>query len=152
MVLSTDRLFRRCQRQFFFREIAANHAARDWRREAFLLRQLKTLELWRGTVIHEGIQHYLVPALKRGAPLDWASLTQQTIDRARGQLEFSQKRLYRKDGMVKGKEANFCALMPHETAKGVSDAEFAEVCGEISAAFQRLEQMSDEVGSGSMMP
>jgi hypothetical protein len=49
--ISTDRLFRRCQRQFFFREIAANHAARDWRREAFILKQLKTLELWRGTVI-----------------------------------------------------------------------------------------------------
>lgn len=42
--ISTDRLFRRCQRQFFFREIAANHASKDWRREAFILKQLKTLE------------------------------------------------------------------------------------------------------------
>jgi len=44
---STDKLFRRCQRQFFFREIAAHPNAKDgWRREAFILRQLKTLELW----------------------------------------------------------------------------------------------------------
>jgi hypothetical protein len=141
--ISTDRLFRRCQRQFFFREIAASHAARDWRREAFILKQLKTLELWRGTVIHEGIQHYLVPALKRGAPLDWASLTRQTLGRAKEQLAFSEERNYRKDGMVKGKEAHFCALIPHETGRGVSKAEFAEVCDEIRAAFQRLEQMSD---------
>src|SRR5437870_1061323 len=96
--ISTDRLFRRCQKQMFFREIAASHSSREpWRREAFLVKQLKTLELWRGTVIHEGIQHYLVPALKRGAPLDWEFLMQQTINRAKRQLAFSEQRLYRKD-------------------------------------------------------
>src|SRR5437867_2471216 len=119
--ISTDRLFRRCQKQMFFREIAASHVAREpWRREAFILKQLKTMELWRGTVIHEGIQHYLVPALKRGSPLDWELLTRQTINRAREQLAFSEQRLYRKAGMVKGKEEHFCALMPHENGQGVS--------------------------------
>jgi hypothetical protein len=77
--ISTDRLFRRCQRQGFFREIAANHASKDWRREAFILKQLKTLELWRGTLIHEGIQHYVVPALKKGAPLDWSGLAELNL-------------------------------------------------------------------------
>jgi hypothetical protein len=57
--ISTDRRFRRCQRQFFFQEIAANHSSKDWRREAFIPRQMKTLELWRGTLIHEGIQYYV---------------------------------------------------------------------------------------------
>ena len=62
---STDKLFRRCQRQFFFREIAAHHSEKEpWRREAFVLKQLKTLELWRGSVIHEGIQHYVVPGIE----------------------------------------------------------------------------------------
>ena len=46
---SADRCFRRCERQFFFRDIAAWHNARDpMRREAFVLKQLKTLELWHG--------------------------------------------------------------------------------------------------------
>ena len=81
--ISTDRLFRRCQRQFFFQEIAANHAFRDWRREAFILKQLKTLELWRGTLIHEGIQHYLVPALKHGTFLNWTDLAEQNVRRAK---------------------------------------------------------------------
>ena len=94
----------------FFREISACHSTKEpWRREAFICKQLKTLELWRGTVIHQGIQHYLVPALKRGAPLDWGSLVRQTVDRAKRQLAFSEQRLYRKDGMGKGKEADFCA-------------------------------------------
>jgi len=112
--ISTDRLFRRCQRQFFFREIAASHAAKDWRREAFILKQLKTLELWRGTLIHEGIQHYVVPALKKGAPLNWDELAERNVQRAKEQLEFSAKRRYRDDGMVKGEHEDFCALVPHE--------------------------------------
>jgi hypothetical protein len=65
---STDKLFRRCQRQFFFREIAAHHSQKEpWRREAFVLRQLKTLELWRGSVIHEGtrLPTFTIGLLKR---------------------------------------------------------------------------------------
>jgi hypothetical protein len=139
--ISTDRLFRRCQRQFFFREIAASHAARDWRREAFILKQLKTLELWRGTLIHEGIQHYVVPALKKGAPLNWDELAELNVQRAKEQLEFSAKRRYREDGMVKGKHEDFCALVPHENGEGVSKQEFDEVCGEIRAAYKRLSEI-----------
>src|SRR5213595_2412742 len=112
--ISTDRDFRRCQRYFYFRHIAASHAAKDWRRELFLLRQLKTLELWRGTVIHEGVQHYVVPALKRGAPLDWKDLASRTVRRAKEQFEFSAKRRYREEGISKTKHEDFCALVPHE--------------------------------------
>jgi hypothetical protein len=139
--ISTDRLFRRCQRQFFFREIAASHAARDWRREAFILKQLKTLELWRGTLIHEGIQHYVVPALKKGAPLNWDKLAELNVQRAKEQLEFSAKRRYREDGIVKGDHEEFCALVPHENGNGVSKQEFDEVCGEIRAAYKRLSEI-----------
>ncbi len=139
--ISTDRLFRRCQRQFFFREIAANHAARDWRREAFILKQLKTLELWRGTVIHEGIQHYVVPALMKGGQMDWGELAERNVQRAKDQLEFSAKRRYRDDGMVKGEHDEFCALVPHENSKGISNQEFEEVCREIREAYKRLSEM-----------
>jgi hypothetical protein len=137
-------LFRRCQRQFFFREIAAHHSEKEpWRREAFVLKQLKTLELWRGSVIHEGIQHYVVPALKKGDALNWQSLTDQTIDRAKRQIAFSEQKRYREPGISKSKNMDFCALVPHENGTGVSAAEFATVCKEIRTAFDRLAAMSD---------
>jgi len=141
---STDKLFRRCQRQFYFAQIAAHHSPREpWRREAFLLRQMKTLELWRGSVIHEGIQHYVVPALRKGDALDWEILTEQTIQHAKTQLAFSERKRYREPGIAKTKHKDFCALVPHETGKGVSAAEFDGVCSEIRTAFQRLESLSD---------
>lgn len=139
---STDKLFRRCQRQFFFREIAAHHSQKEpWRREAFVLKQLKTLELWRGSVIHEGIQHYVVPALRKGDALNWRLLTDQTIERAKAQLAFSEQKRYREPGISKTKHENFCALVPHETGAGVSGGEFEAVCNDIRTAFQRLEAM-----------
>lgn len=141
---STDKLFRRCQRQFYFAQIAAHHSPKEpWRREAFLLRQMKTLELWRGSVIHEGIQHYVVPALRKGDPLDWEILTGETIQRAKAQLAFSEQKRYREPGIAKTKHEDFCALIPHELGKGVSAAEFDVVCGEIRTAFQRLASLSD---------
>jgi hypothetical protein len=141
---STDKLFRRCQRQFFFREIAAHHAPKEeWRREAFILKQLKTLELWRGHVIHEGIQHYLVPALKKDATLDWPALAERTIQRANAQLKFSELKRYREPNLVKGEHDDFCALIPHETGKGVSKEEFQAVCKEIRTAFQCLSGLSN---------
>ncbi len=141
---TTDKLSRRCQRQLFFSEIAAHHSPKEaWRREAFILKQLKSLEMWRGTVIHEGIQHYLVPALKKGDALDWNQLAEQTVQRAVAQLAFSEQKRYREPGIAKGKHENFCALIPHETGKGVSKEEFDEVCAKIRTAFQRLETLSD---------
>jgi hypothetical protein len=141
---STDKLFRRCQRQFFFREIAAHHSLKeDWRREAFVLKQLKTLELWRGTLIHEGVQHYVVPALKKGDALDWNQLIEQTLQRARAQLAFSEQKRYREHGIAKGDHENFCALVPHETGIGVSPEEFDDVCSKIRTAFQNLATLPD---------
>ncbi|HTV40743.1 MAG TPA: PD-(D/E)XK nuclease family protein [Candidatus Sulfotelmatobacter sp.] len=141
---STDKLFRRCQRQFFFREIAAHHSEKEpWRREAFVLKQLKTLELWRGSVIHEGIQHYVVPALRTGVALDWGLLAEQTIQRAKAQLAFSEQKRYRESGISKTKQEHFCALVPHENGSGVSVGEFEKVCEEIRLAFQRLEAMPE---------
>lgn len=136
---STDRLFRRCQRQFFFREIAGHHAANEeWRREAYVLKQLKSLEAWRGSVIHEGIEHYLVPVLKQGRPIDWGEISERTIQRAKAQLAFSAAKRYRESGVTKTGREEFCALLPDETGSGVSPEQFAGICEGIKIAFANM--------------
>jgi len=141
---STDKLFRRCQRQFFFREIAAHPNAKDgWRREAFILRQLKTLELWRGTLIHEGIEKFLVPALNAGGKLPWTAVIEKTLQRANDQLAFSAQQRYREAGITKGENDDFCALTQHETGVGVSTEEFEQVCKGIRTAFTRLAGLTE---------
>ena len=141
--ISTDKLFRRCQRQFFFRQIAAHPtSAEDWRRDAFILRQLKTLELWRGAIIHEGIENYLIPALRSGATVPWDEITARTLQRAHDQFSFSAQRRFREPGMVKGKCPDFCALAPHDAGETISSEDFDNVCHEIKKAFERLSSLA----------
>ena len=70
-------------------------------------------------------------------------LTEQTIQRAKAQLAFSERKRYREPGISKTKHEDFCALIPHENGKGVSAEDFAEVCCQIRTAFQRLTSLSD---------
>jgi len=136
---TTDKLFRRCQRQFFFRQIAAHATASEaWRREAFILRQVKTLELWRGTIIHEGIEKFLIPALRTGGPILWDEITTRTLQRAHDQFAFSEQRRYREPGIIKSNCPDFCALAPHEAGETISSQDLENMFVSIRTAFERL--------------
>jgi hypothetical protein len=85
----------------------------------------------------------VVPALRKGRPLNWTELAEQTLRRAEEQLAFSAEKRYRKPGITKGNNANFCALVPHEMGRKVSAEEFIVVRQEVSTAFRRLAAFSD---------
>ncbi len=59
---SASRSFSRCPRQFYYGQIAAYHAAKKdpLRREAFLLKQRKSLPLWRGNLVHDAIENLIL--------------------------------------------------------------------------------------------
>lgn len=70
--ISADRLFRKCNRQYFYRQIAASHGRKDpFRRHLFVLKQLMTLDLWRGKVIHQGIEKFVASVLKLRQRIPW---------------------------------------------------------------------------------
>ena len=74
---SMDRRIRRCQRQFFFGSVAAWHNAKDpLRRESFLLSQVKSIDAWRGNLVHEAIQAFVVPSLQARQAVAWERVIQ----------------------------------------------------------------------------
>jgi hypothetical protein len=142
---STDRCVRRCQRQYFLQHVAAWHNARDpIRREAFLLKQVKTLDLWQGSLVHLGIELYVVPALQEHRRIDWdaaIAATQAMVDR---QFAFSKARRYREKGMSKKKAGDdYCALAGHETEAGVSADEYHRVLQTVEQSFRNLAGMTE---------
>jgi hypothetical protein len=145
---SADRCLRRCQRQFFLQHVAASHAALDpVRREAFLLKQIKTPELWHGSLVHRGIELYLVPALAGSDPIDWARAIQVTAEMARHQFDFSANRRYREPGMTKGKAGDdYCALAVHENPDGVTEGVCDGAIGVIEQSFANLAGMTGLLG------
>jgi hypothetical protein len=142
---SADRCARRCQRQFFLQHVAAWHNARDpVRREAFLLKQVKTLELWQGSLVHRGIELYVVPHLQQHTSVDWPQVIQQTIALARRQFAFSAQRRYREAGMSKTRAGDdYCALRGHETGEGVSAAALDTVIDTVRQSLTNLAEMPE---------
>src|SRR5437762_4734271 len=142
---STERSFRRCQRQFFFREILAWHNGRDpLRREAFVLKQLKSPETWRGSVVHQVIQQVLVPCFENHTTIDWDSVIKEAQRMAGRQYSFSEARNYRDLQISKSKIGNeYCALAKHESGEGVTAAELERTFAEIETAFRNLARMKD---------
>jgi hypothetical protein len=142
---STDRCVRRCQRQYFLQHVAAWHNARDpVRREAFLLKQVKTLDLWQGSLVHRGIELFLVPAWQERRSVDWDAAIAGTLAMAQRQFAFSRARRYRETGMSKTKaEDDYCALAGHETEAGVSAGEFRGVLHAVERSFRNLAGMTE---------
>jgi hypothetical protein len=143
---SAEKCFRRCQRQYYFREIAACHNAKKapTRREAFLLKQLKPLEVWRGLVVHEAIQRFVVPCWERNEQVDWGAVSDQAIAMAVRQFEFSARRRYREEGISKSAYlGEYCALAVHELGSEVVPQEIAAVHDEIRTAFRNLAEMRE---------
>lgn len=142
---SADRCIRRCQRQYFLQHVAAWHNARDpVRKEGFLLKQVKTLELWIGSLVHRGIELFVVPALQANRPIAWKEAIDGTVAMARRQFEFSKARRYREEKITKAKAADdYCALLGHETPEGVSGEEFARVLGTVERSFRNFSEMEE---------
>jgi PD-(D/E)XK nuclease superfamily len=143
---SADRCFRRCQRQYYFREIAACHNAKKApiRREAFLLKQIKPFELWRGLLVHEAIQRFVIPGWERGEDVDWSAVTEDAVSMAARQFEFSAGRRYREEGVSKSAfPGEYCALAVHELGDEVDPSEIETVHNEIRTAFANLSEMDE---------
>src|SRR5689334_3910091 len=125
---SLERCFRRCQRQHLFRDIIASHNARDpFRRECFLLKQLKSIDLWQGLLVHRGIELFVVTALQGGHAVNWGRAIEGTVEMAKRQLDFSRAKRYREEKMSKTKAGDdYCALLCHEEGRDILPEEWDE--------------------------
>lgn len=64
---SLSRSFRQCQRQWFFKKMAASARAKDpFRKRAYLLSKLQSISAWRGRIVDEVISNTLIPNINRG--------------------------------------------------------------------------------------
>lgn len=137
---SAHNCFRRCQRQYFFQKIMAWHNSRDPDRlEAHLLKQLRSLDQWQGNVIHQGLEYFFAPSLKRRPLITCDELIQRTCSLAREQFRFSENRQYKQDGATKsGAGRTFLALREHEYGMPTSEANVEAVCDAIRQSYRFL--------------
>ena len=140
---STHGRMRRCQRQLFFGSIAAWHNAKDpLRRESFLLSQVKSLDAWRGNLVHKAIELFVVPCWQARQVVPWEAVIQQTRDLGTRQFAFSEKRRYREAGMSKSKAGDeYCALFGHEFGLAPTAADLEATLKSVERSLANLAGM-----------
>jgi PD-(D/E)XK nuclease superfamily protein len=142
---STDRAFRRCQREAYYRQIAASHNSLDrTRREAYLVKQVKSPEMWRGNLVHAAIETGVVPRWIARQSVPWDEVIRETQALAKRQYTFSARRAYRTPRLSKTAAGDdFCALTCHEPGATVVNDELAVACSEVEHALRNLSSMSE---------
>lgn len=136
--ISQDRVWSRCQRQYFFQYLMASSRANDkQRRKAQFLKDLLTPELWQGKLVHRIIETVILPSIA-DRPSKWPrpeAVIPHAIALAKKQFAFSLGKSY-EDPAFEKKEAedSYCVLEAHyhgiyedrdlldETISKISDA------------------------------
>lgn len=148
---SAERCFKRCQRQYYFRDVVAWHSGKDMlRRETFILKQLKTLDQWQGLLVHRGIEKMVVPALVQSERPAWDRVISETVTMAEQQRAFSLARRYRDLEMSKTKAGDeYGALLCHEEGRDLTAEEWDATVGTVERAFRNLaglEELWERIG------
>jgi hypothetical protein len=123
--------------------VAANHKAKDWlRREAYRLKHVKSLHLWRGSLIHDAIKQFVVPGLTTGA-IDWDGIIERTTETAEVQFELSE-RTASKGGRLKDGGVSFL-LLEHERGEKIPAPVLQNIIDEIALSLQNLASVSQSI-------
>lgn len=65
--VSESRMYRKCPRQWYYKNIVASSVAKDpYRRKAYLLSKLQSVAAWRGQIVDDVISTALISSLRRG--------------------------------------------------------------------------------------
>jgi hypothetical protein len=138
--LSGSKTFRRCQRQWFYKNYVGNGVTKDpVRRNIYLLGKLQTIAGWRGSIVDYAIQTGVVPALQSGRLPDCETL----IVRARRlydlQLATALKHPLRQtDRTIKSWGDAYAAFHCVEYGDGPSREELDTAWQEVETALRNL--------------
>jgi hypothetical protein len=139
--VSESKLFRRCQRQWYFKHCVANaHAKKDpLRRRAYLLSKLQSISGWRGQLVDTVISKELVPALNQHRPVTLQQLKERAHQLFDAQLRCAREHRLHDAGFsptALGEE--FAAFHCMEYGKGIPDEDVERARAEVNAALTNL--------------
>lgn len=144
--ISAHNAFRRCKRQYYFAHVLAHHNAQKepFRREAYILKQLRNCKKWQGSLVEKGIEYYVLPEIKNKQTLNLDTVTNQVLDLGKRQFSFSKAKRYREPKMSKSSvNGEFCALFEHEYGEEINDIEIAEIFSNVTRCVDNLSKWKD---------
>jgi hypothetical protein len=138
--LSASKMFRKCQRQWYYKSCLANAKAKDsLRHEAYLLSKLQSISSWRGNIVDTVISDVVIPALQRKRNPCLRSAQQRATELFERQLEFARRHpLHQPDFSISQAGSDFAAFHCIEYGGDLSEAEIEQAKAEINQALANL--------------
>ena len=138
--INRSKAFQKCQRKWYFSEIVAQPKAKDGiRREAYFLKQLKSIYAWRGSIVDTVIHKLIAPNLLRHRTPDVAEVLDYAARLMKSQINFAKEQKYRQLGVTKSNSGeNFCALYELEYDNKLDDESLRRAEGEALLSLKNL--------------
>ncbi|MHC5755625.1 MAG: PD-(D/E)XK nuclease family protein [Nostoc sp.] len=143
--LSAAKTFKKCQRQWYYKNCLANWKAKDpLRHKAYLLSKLHSISSWRGSIVDSVISEVIVPILKAKQTPSLAVAQQKAIDLFDRQLRFARQHPLYQPGLSPSKiGSDFAVFHCMEYGGEIPDAEIKKAKEEIGQALVNLFTMSE---------
>ncbi len=142
--LSREATFDQCRRRYYFHYYLSwggwRGSAPAIAREAFKLKRLVSLPLWRGQLVHFVASMVLRSMKAKGRIPDRDRVTAYTLERFKTQFEFSREQKYLKTPKKSLESLNidWLALIDHEYGRPVTDAALERTRSECVEAIDGL--------------
>ncbi|HEY3855333.1 MAG TPA: PD-(D/E)XK nuclease family protein [Verrucomicrobiae bacterium] len=137
---SNGRMFKKCQRQWYYKKCLANALARDsLRHEAYLLGNLSSIHAWRGKVVDEVIERSIVPALRTQRRITLDDALKAADNLFDTQLAFALAHKVMEPGFKKSEhKLDFAAFFEVEYGKPPSHEDIDKARAEVHKALRNL--------------
>ena len=142
---SASRSFRRCQRQWYFKNVAASPRAKDpFRKRAYLLGKLQSISAWRGKIVDEIISKTIIPSLKHGVCVTLADATNRARDLFNRQLAYARRHPIADLNLQVSKEGDdFAVFHAMEYEDELPEHEIKRAWCEVETALVNLFSLED---------
>jgi hypothetical protein len=143
--INKSKTFKKCQRKWYYSEIVANPRSTEGiRKETYLLKQLKSIYAWRGSLVDKVIQNYITPILLKHDIPNEKDVIDKALKLANSQIRFAKENKYRFPGITKSKVGNdYCALYDMHYKAKLDDASLKGAKDDIIVSLKNL--LSSEI-------
>lgn len=143
--ISESRTFRRCQRQWYYKNILASATAKDpTRRRAYLLGKLQSVSSWRGQTVDKIISDFIIPYIKSPQRRNVVEAKKAALDLFNRQLSFARTHPLHTPGFSPAKCGSDCVLLHcMEYTGNILDFEILKARQEVERALENLFEMDE---------
>ena len=147
--ISDAHVFKKCQRQWFYRRCLASPKAKDARRrEAWILSKLSTISAWRGQIVDRVIEKIVVTSLANGRSFSLERAETRARELFDDQLAFARRHGVRDPGLQSSKVPDsFAAFYNVEYELPVLKEELAQAWLDIRTALVNLQGILEQFSS-----